>query len=262
MPRPFRIFVLDNDQTTGDYRALFFWIEWLRSSNLGRYISREQLISPFIDICEKNGIFRPGLRALLRRLASLKMDGWLDYFVIYTNQAEILPLLLGSDGQALNVPRLLGDIYRRLADDEDLVDLMLVRPHEFDESGHFIPKRYSRIFEELTINRRNWNARNMLFFDDIGSEYIYDDDVIGTGRSHVQVPAYMHYVGADVLLDLCLATLTLAQLGGASKDAMEKSYLLLHDTLLNFKMTEGPKHNSGGGLGPFMNRLGLYTTYS
>jgi hypothetical protein len=258
-PRPFRIFVLDNDQTAGDYRALFYWIEWLRSSNLAPYVRRQQLVAPFISICEKSGILRPGLRALLRRLASLKMDGWLDYFVIYTNQTEILPLLLGADKEALNIPRLLADIYRRLAEDEDLVDLLLVRPHEYDESGLFLPKRYARIFEGLDINPRNWNARNTLFFDDIPAEYIYDDNVIGTGRSHVQVPAYIHTVDTGILLDLCLATLTVAD--GAPKEVLGKSYILLHDALLNFKMQqgEGMGKDGGGGLGPFMGRLSLYT---
>lgn len=256
-PRPFRIFILDNDQTTGDYRPLFYWSEWVRTSGLAAHLSRTELANKFISICEESGIFRPGLRKLLRRVAMLKAEGFIDYVVIYTNQVELQPPLLDMDGKPLNVPRLLGEMYELLAEDEGLIDQILVRPHELDESGQFIPKRYSRVFEALNINRRNWNAQSTLFFDDMDSEHIYADGVINTSRAHVHVSMYNHSLGSDILLDLCLATLSVA--GPAA--ALGASYALLHDILLTYKINEKNDNSTGGGLGPYMKRLDIFTRY-
>lgn len=258
MPRIPRIVILDNDQTTGDYIALFYWLDWLKKSDLQKYVTLQALVTPFSRICEDANIFRPGLRTMIRRILEMKEEGLLDYVVVYTNQSEPEPLMVGKDGHPITIPRLLEAFYNNLADGATLIDLTLVRPHEYDFSPSFAPKQFSRVFTELGITRRHWNARYTKFFDDAPEKYILDNDVIGAGRAHIRVEAYYACIDASVLLELCLETLKVADQNGAKKGELTLAIRNIHDLLLKYRQEEMQSCRlSGRSLGRYLDFLNL-----
>lgn len=257
MPRPPRIVILDNDQTTGDYIPLFYWLDWLKKSELAPYVTLNALVEPFLNICEYANITRPGLRQFIRRVYGMKEDNELDYVVVYTNQSEPDPLMLGKDGQPITIPRLLERFYNSMADGESLIDLLLVRPHEYNYVATFVPKQFSRVFSELGIGRRYWNARYTRFFDDAPKSYILDDNVLGSGRAHVQVTPYHACVEPSILLELCLITLKIADGNGARKGVLTNSISHIHDLLLRYRHEEAGCRVGGVGLGQYFKYLDI-----
>lgn len=244
-----RIVILDNDQTTGDYKALFAWFEWMLKSNLAPHITLKSLIRPFMDICEYSYILRPGLRAFIKRLVELKDNNDLDYVVVYTNQSEEEPLVLGKDRVPITIPRLLEGIYNSLAGDQ-LIDLLLVRPHEYDKSSSFIPKQLMRVYSELGIEPY---ADETLFFDDAPERYISIRGTIGARQPHVRVDAYHACIDAGILLELCHVTLQLAR-SGATKETLDAAIINLQDLLTTYR----PGRCGGGGLGRYLDYLNNY----
>lgn len=257
MPRIPRIVILDNDQTTGDYITLFYWLDWVKKSDLQKYITLQSLVEPFLRICEDANVIRPGLRTLIQRILEMKEDGELDYVVVYTNQSEPEPLMVGKDGRPITIPRLLELFYNRLADGETLIDLTLVRPHEYDFIPTFVPKQFSRVFSELGLPRRYWNARYTKFFDDAPEKFIQDNDVIGSGRAHIRVDAYYAGIGVNTLLELCLATLKIADSNGAKKAVLMNAITNIHDLLLKYRQEKEGRRTGGGGLGRYLDFLHL-----
>jgi hypothetical protein len=257
-PRIPRIVILDNDQTTGDYIVLFYWLDWLKKSDLQKYVTLKSLIQPFSRICEDAHIFRPGLRPMIRRILEMRDEGEVDYVVVYTNQSEPEPLMLGKDGDAITIPRLLEAFYNHLADGETLIDLTLVRPHEYDYIPTFVPKQFSRVFSELGLPRRYWNARYTKFFDDAPEKFIQDNDVLGAGRAHIRVEAYYACIDTSILLELCLETLKIADQNGAKKGELTLAIRNIHDLLLKYRQEEMQScRPAGRGLGRYLDFLNL-----
>jgi hypothetical protein len=187
----------------------------------------------------------------------MKEDYELDYIVIYTNQSEPDPLMVGKDGRPITIPRLLELFYNRLADGETLIDLTLVRPHEYDFASTFVPKQFSRVFSELGIPRRYWNARYTKFFDDAPEKFIQDNDVVGSGRAHIRVDAYYAGISVNTLLELCLATLKIADSNGAKKAVLLTAVTNIHDLLLKYRQEKEGNRTGGGGLGRYLDFLNL-----
>lgn len=259
MPRIPRIVILDNDQTTGDYIVLFYWLDWVKKSDLQKYITLQSLVEPFLRICEDANVIRPGLRTMIRRILEMKEDNDLDYVVVYTNQSEPEPLMVGKDRRPITIPRLLELFYNKLADGETLIDLTLVRPHEYDFIPKSVPKQFSRVFSELGMTRRYWNARHTKFFDDAPEKFIQDNDVVGAGRAHIRVDAYYACIEVSTLLELCLATLKIADSNGAKRAVLTNAITNIHDLLLKYRQEEESKpcRSSGGSLGRYLDFLDL-----
>jgi hypothetical protein len=257
MPRIPRIVILDNDQTTGDYIPLFYWLDWLKKSELAPFITLKSLVDPFLNICEYANITRPGLRQFIRRIYELKEERDIDYVVVYTNQSEPDPLMIGKDGAPITVPRLLELFYNNMADGESLIDLLLVRPHEYNYVATFVPKQFSRVFSELGIGHRYWNARYTKFFDDAPEKFILDDNVVGAGRAHVRVDAYHACAEPGILLELCLATLKIADGNGAKKAILTKAIQHIHDLLIRYRREEAGCQVGGVGLGEYFKYLNV-----
>lgn len=230
-----RLVVLDNDQTTGDFTALFYWIEWVERTGLVPYISLKALVPAFIEICESGGVFRPGLRAFLRRLAALRRSGRIDDVVMYTNQTDTPPYHYDKLGAVCSVPRLLESMYNVMGGDECLVDLRLVRPRVPMSK---IPKKsFRRVFEALQLPRDQWIVGDSLFYDDLPrGEIIYGNGVQGGGGrgGHVVLGAYFNGRGSGVFLELCLATLRVARRFKVPAPIEEKAVLILHDSCLTY----------------------------
>ncbi len=195
---------------------------------------------------------------MIRRILEMKEEGQLDYVVVYTNQSEPEPLMIGKDNIPITIPRLLEALYNNLADGETLVDLTLVRPHEYDFISTFVPKQFSRVFSELGIPRRYWNARYIKFFDDAPEKFIQDNDVIGAGRAHIRVETYFACIDASVLLELCLETLKVADQNGAKRGELTFAIRNIHDLLLKYRQEEMQScRPSGCSLGRYLDFLDL-----
>lgn len=227
-----RIVVLDNDATTGSYFELFAWYDWLLESRLAPYLSVKELGSIFARILESGRSFRPSTGNFLRRLASLKEEDRLDYVVIYTNQSERSDIPRDSHGIPLSVPRILEAAYNRMAGDNCLVDLLLVRPHEFDRSNKAIGKNFRRIFDGLEL-QGPYSARNILFFDDLQKGWIDGTGVQHTRSAHVVVEPYTKDFSSRLVYNLMVETIRQARRRGSPIALEERAYGLVHTHILN-----------------------------
>lgn len=227
-----RIVVLDNDATTGTYFELFAWYDWLLESRLAPYLSVKELGSVFARILETGRSFRPWLANFLRRLAALKEEDRLDYVVIYTNQSERDDIPRDSHGIPLSVPRILEAAYNRLAGDNCLVDLLLVRPHEFDRSNKPLGKNFLRIFEGLEL-KGPFSARNMLFFDDLEKGWIDSTGVQHSRSAHVVVEPYTKNFSSRLVYNLMVETIRVARRRGSPLGLEERAYGLVHTHILH-----------------------------
>ena len=227
-----RIVVLDNDATTGSYFELFAWYDWLLESRLASHLSVKELGSVFARILETGRSFRPWTGNFLRRLAALKHDDRLDYVVIYTNQSERADTPRDVHGIPLSVPRLLETAYNRLAGDNCLIDLLLVRPHEFDRSNKAIGKNFKRVFEGLELGGP-YSARNLLFFDDLEKGWIDGTSVQHSRSAHVVVEPYTKDFSSRLFYDLMVETIRQARRRGLSMATEERAYGLIHTSILH-----------------------------
>jgi hypothetical protein len=224
-----RLVVLDNDQTTGTFYELFAWYEWLIESRLAPFVSVAELAPIFMYLLEEADAFRPGLPRFLRRCATLKDDGLLDYVVIYTNQSEGNPSLSDRKGMLINVPRLLEKIYNRLASDDCLVDLLLTRPAEPMKT---IPgKTFDRIFAALELPRP-WSAANTLFFDDLPKSMIVANEVKHVRSAHVMVQPYTRSYDGSLVYKMFIETIRVARRHKAPADLEQRAYGLVHNHVL------------------------------
>jgi hypothetical protein len=226
-----RIVVLDNDATTGSYYELFAWYEWLLESRLGPYLSVKELGVAFARILDVGRSFRPWTANFLRRLSALKEEDRLDYVVIYTNQSERDDIPKDMHGIPLSVPRLLETAYNRLAGDNCLIDLLLVRPHEFDRSSKAIGKNFKRIFEGLELHGPH-SARNLLFFDDLEKGWIDSTGVQHARSAHVVVEPYTKNFNSKLVYNLMVETIRQARRRGSPQTLEERAYGLVHTHIL------------------------------
>lgn len=235
-----RLVVLDNDQTTGDFTPLFYWIEWVERTGLVPYISLKALVPAFIEICESGGVFRPGFRGFLRRLSALRRSGKIDDVIMYTNQTDTPPYHYDKLGAICSVPRLLESMYNVMGENECLVGLRLVRPRVPMSK---IPKKsFRRVFEALQLPRDQWFVGNSLFYDDLPrGEIIYGSGVRGgdnkekhIGGGHITLTPYFNGRGSGVFLELCLATIRVARRFKMPVAIEEKAILILHDSCLAY----------------------------
>jgi hypothetical protein len=245
-----RLVILDNDQTTGDFTPLFYWITWVERSGLVPYISLKALVPTFIEVCEAGGVFRPGLRGFLRRLSAMRRGGKIDDVIMYTNQTDVPPYHYDKLGSICSVPRLLEAMYNAMSGNECLIGLRLVRPRVPISQ---IPKKsFRRVFEALQLPRDQWIVGDSLFYDDLPrGEVVYGPGVkggvgdkerhIGGGRGgHVVLGPYFNSGGSRVLLELCLATLRVARRFKVPTPVEEKAILGIHyETMAYMKEIAG-----------------------
>ena len=196
-----KIVILDNDQTTGDYDVFFKWLYWLETANCRNFLNIAPVLATFIDLFERRGIFRPGLKNFLERLASLKQEGHVDYVVVYTNQSEPdSNPIKDCSGLNVTIPQLLEIMYNSLCG-QSIIDLRLTRP-----SCGTLTKSFSRVFDALKIPSQLWSASKTLFFDDLIEHCPQTDDIADAMKAHVRVPDYRVPFDHDLLLRMCRAT--------------------------------------------------------
>ena len=196
-----KIVILDNDQTTGDYDVFFKWLYWLETANCRHFLNIAPALAIFIDLFERRGIFRPGLKKFLERLSTLKQEGHIDYVVIYTNQSEPdSNPIKDCTGLNISIPQLLEIMYNSLCG-QSIIDLRLVRP-----SCGTLTKSFSRVFDALKIPQHLWSASKTLFFDDLIEHCPQTDDIANTKNAHVRIPDYRVPFDHDLLLRMCRAT--------------------------------------------------------
>ncbi len=201
---PPRIVILDNDQTTGDYDVFFKWLNWLEVSNIRNFINIAPILVKFICLFEREQIFRPGLKKFLRRLATLKQEGKIDYVVIYTNQTSEQNTVTDVSGLPITIPKLLEIIYNALSN-SNLIDLTLTRPHTGE-----LTKSFSRVFSALGIPLSKWKASKTLFFDDLLEHCPKTNDVTDAEKGHVRVKDYRTPFNSSLFMRMCRITVSYA----------------------------------------------------
>ncbi len=201
---PPRIVILDNDQTTGDYDVFFKWLNWLEVSNIRNFINIAPILVKFICLFEREQIFRPGLKKFLRRVATLKQEGKIDYVVIYTNQTSEHNTVTDVSGLPITIPKLLEIIYNALSN-SNLIDLTLTRP----QTGE-LTKSFSRVFSALDIPLNKWKASKTLFFDDLLEHCPKTNDVTDAEKGHVRVKDYRTPFNSSLFMRMCRTTVSYA----------------------------------------------------
>ena len=110
--KPPRIVILDNDETTGSYWALFSLIHIFRDNEV-EGMQLQAIIPMMAEFAIKTNIFRPGLVKLIHTLHKLREKGLLDAVVMYTYQNKLLGRkdnfgeYYNSRGQQVHMPRII-----------------------------------------------------------------------------------------------------------------------------------------------------------
>ena len=175
-----RIVILDNDETTGSYGALFHLLDLMSEHGLGLQTAGIRLrdLVPVLGLfCLEAQLFRPGLRDLLMALRALRDRGRIDAVVMYTYQSEA-PLrskeaLYDAVGQFISVPILIDYMFGWLVSSgkkvEPFFDKRIVRETHIRamkrSDGDLGNKKLSVVFDELQ-RRPSADIRGIVFIDD------------------------------------------------------------------------------------------------
>jgi hypothetical protein len=115
-----RLIILDNDETTGSYWALYKLIHLFRDYDIEN-IRIQDLIPHITTFCINSGIFRPGIEQLIHTIQQLKDSNKIDQIIMYTYQQEAigrknnLNIFYNSHGQQLNIPIVLNYCFGYIA---------------------------------------------------------------------------------------------------------------------------------------------------
>ena len=175
-----RIVILDNDETTGSYGALFHLVDFLKANEDGLHaagIRLRDLVFWCVRFCLDAKLFRPGLRDFLLALRALRQKGRLDSVVMYTYQSE--PALRSQEalydavGQFISVPVLIDYMFGWLASSgqkvEEFFDRRIVRETHMRalqrSNAALGAKKLSVVFDQLQ-RRPSAEIRGVVFMDD------------------------------------------------------------------------------------------------
>ena len=172
--------VLDNDETTGSYGALFHLLDLMSSHEAGIHaagIRLRDLVPALGLFCLEAQLFRPGLRDFLMALRALRDRGRIDSVVMYTYQSEAAlrshEALYDAVGQFISVPILIDYMFGWLVSSgkkvEPFFDRRIVRETHMRalrrSDGELGGKKLSVVFDELQ-RRPSADLRGVVFMDD------------------------------------------------------------------------------------------------
>lgn len=226
-----RIVILDNDETTGSYGALFHLLDLMSSHKTGLQaagIRLRDLVPALGLFCLESQIFRPGLRDLLLALRALRDKGRIDAVVMYTYQSEAAlrshEALYDAVGQFISVPILIDYMFGWLVSSgkkaEPFFDKRIVRETHMRamnrSNGDLGNKKLSVVFDELQ-RRPSADIRGIVFMDDC--------------VANVRLPAKIdgEAVRASALTGLSIAPYEMKE---DYIPLLEKGYWALYESLL------------------------------
>lgn len=175
--KPPRIVILDNDETTGSYWALFSLIHIFRDNNVeDMYL--QDIIPIIAEFAIKTNIFRPGLIKLIKTLYKLRARGLLDAVVMYTYQNKMLGRkddfgeYFNSHGQQVHMPRIIDYCFGYIAtgSPQPFCNTVLTREDHREgmglkETDNLGSKSVELVMQKLQM-RPTTDLRGLIFIDD------------------------------------------------------------------------------------------------
>jgi hypothetical protein len=195
---PLRAVILDNDETTGSYMIIYSIITGITTVSAPISLENYHLIlQRLAHWMVTHNVFRPGIRALLRTIFTLKKAKALDAVVMYTNQTGEIIIQLEENIYRTSVPNIISYMLEFLNDSSILFDCILTRDESVKRLPNgWYPKNFSRILDFYPNRPRD--IRQMVFVDDMSlPEYIHAHDIPDTHKTEESwyfIPPYYRYL--------------------------------------------------------------------
>lgn len=146
--------MLDNDETTGSYGLLFAYLHILEQIQEINSEVLQFILQRLANWMIVHGVFRPGLRSLLRCCLALRKQKRIDAIIMYTNQSD--------SGTLFSVPKAIAYMMNTLVG-ENVFDFILTRPDHPEQDGVY-RKQFFRILDLFPGVPRD--IRHIIFVDD------------------------------------------------------------------------------------------------